>query len=80
MTDKQIEEKLQVIEDKTPQLFKQHKLKDHITWAAVEGTDKLTWRIHDHFAGNLPSSVKLEVSKLMNPLTKSGYTIEKVEE
>jgi len=75
MTDKQIEEKLQVIEDKHPYLFKQFKLKDHITWSAVADTDKLTWRFHDHFAGNLPSNVKLEVSKVMNPLTKSGYTV-----
>lgn len=73
MTDKQIEQKLQLIEDKYPHLFTQHKLKDHITWAAVTGTDKLTWRMHAHFAGNLPANVKVEVSKLMNPLTKGGY-------
>ena len=73
MTDEQIEAKLQVIEDKYPQLFKQHKLKDHIQWTPVPGTDKLTWLVKHAFAGNLPANVKIEISKAMNPLTKSGY-------
>jgi hypothetical protein len=73
MNDAQIEEKLQVIEDKYPHLFTQHKLKQHIKWTPVEGTDKLTWLVLPQFAGNLPAAVKIEISKAMNPLTKSGY-------
>ena len=73
MKDAQIEEKLQVIEDKYPHLFKQHKLKDHIKWTPVVGADKLTWLVLPQFAGNLPAAVKIEISKAMNPLTKSGY-------
>lgn len=74
MTDEQIEKKLLVIEAEYPYLFKQHPLKSHITWQAVEGTNTLTWKIHAHFMGNLPAKVKVEISKIMNPLTKSGYT------
>jgi hypothetical protein len=73
MNDAQIEEKLQVIEDKYPHLFTQHKLKQHIKWTPVEGADKLTWMVLPQFAGNLPAAVKIEISKAMNPLTKSGY-------
>jgi len=76
MTDQQIEEKLQAIEDNNPQLFKQFKLKDHIHWAAVIDTDKLTWGFHKAFLGNLPFKLKVEVSKVMNKMTKGGYGTE----
>jgi hypothetical protein len=79
MTDSQIEEKLQVIEDNNPQLFKQFKLKNHIYWAPVNGTNKLTWGFHAAFLGNLPFKLRVEVSKFMNKLTKGGYVSEKVE-
>lgn len=73
MTDKQIEEKLQLIEDNNLQVFRQFKLKDHIFWSSVEGTDKLTWGFHPAFLGNLPFKIRAEVSKIMNKLTKGGY-------
>lgn len=80
MTDGQIEEKLQAIEDSNPQLFKQFKLKDHIFWKAVPDTDKLTWGFHAAFLGNLPFKLRVEVSKIMNKLIKGGYVAaEKVE-
>jgi hypothetical protein len=80
MTDKQIEAKLQEIEDRNPQLFRQFKLKDHIFWAPVEGTDKLKWGIHPHFVGNLPFAIKVELGKIMNKMTKGGYQMAKVVE
>jgi len=74
MTDKQIEEKLQEVETNNPVRFKQYKLRAHLHWKLVEGTDKLTWGFHHSFLGNLPANVKVEVSKLMGKLTKGGYT------
>ncbi len=74
-TDEQIEQRLLLVENKYPHLFTQHPLKSHITWQVVEGTDTLTWKIHAHFAGNLPANLKVEVSKIMNPLTKGGYKV-----
>jgi len=73
MTDKQIEEKLQEIENKDLGRFKQHKLQAHLYWSHVVDTDKLTWGFHHHFLGNLPANIKIEVSKLMNKLAKGGY-------
>lgn len=77
MTDKQIEEKLQELETSNPDRFKQYKLRNHLHWAHVEGTNKLTWGFHHAFIGNLTANVKVEVSKLMNKLTKGGYMPEK---
>jgi len=79
MNDKQIEEKLQEIETANPDRFKQYKLRAHLHWAPVEGASKLIWGFHHSFLGNLPSNVKVEVSKLMNKLSKSGYDSGKVE-
>ena len=78
MTDKQIEEKLQEIETRNPQLFRQFKLKDHIFWAVIPGTDKIKWGIHPHFVGNLPFKIKVEIGKIMNKMTKGGYEVAKV--
>ena len=82
MTNKQIVEKLQEIEEKAPQRFAQFKLKDHLHWAHVPETNTLTWGWHPAFLGNLTSDVKIEVSKMMNKLRKSGYKpeVEKVAE
>ena len=76
MTNKQIEEKLQEIEAKAPQRFGQFKLKDHLHWAHVPETNTLKWGWHPAFLGNLTSDVKVEVNKMMNKLTKSGYKAE----
>jgi hypothetical protein len=81
MTDKEIELKLQEIEDNNIRLFKQFKLKDHLYWTPVPGTDKLTWGFHTAFLGNLPSPLRTEISKMMNKMTKGGYAAaEKTEE
>ncbi|MGP8216748.1 MAG: hypothetical protein ACLQQ4_14380 [Bacteroidia bacterium] len=80
MTDKQIEERLQEIENKNPNLFKQFKLKDHIFWSPLTGTDKLTWGFHPPFVGNLPLKMKVEVSKIMNKMTKGGYEVMAIKE
>jgi hypothetical protein len=80
INDKQIEVKLQEIEGRNPQLFRQFKLKDHIFWSPVEGTNTLKWGIHPHFVGNLPFKVKVELGKVMNKLTKGGYAFAKTEE
>ncbi|HTB07089.1 MAG TPA: hypothetical protein VK806_09075 [Bacteroidia bacterium] len=80
MSDKQIEEKLQEIESRNPQLFKQFKLKDHIFWTPIPGTDKIKWGIHPHFVGNLPFKLKVEIGKIMNKMTKGGYVAVSVAE
>jgi hypothetical protein len=80
MNDKQIEEKLQEIENNNSHLFKQFKLKDHIYWSQLEGTDKLKWGFYPAFTGNLPLKTKVEVSKIMNKMTKGGYVVEQVAE
>lgn len=79
MTDKQILEKLEAIETNNPTRFKQYKLKDHLHWAPVANTNTITWSFHPQFIGNLERHVKIEVSKIMNKLTKSGYSIEETE-
>jgi hypothetical protein len=79
MTDKQIFEKLEEIEAANPVRFKQYKLKDHLHWEGVADTHTLKWGFHAPFIGNLERHVKVEVSKMMNKLTKSGYSIEKIE-
>jgi hypothetical protein len=81
MTDKQIEEKLQEIEDNNPQRFTQFKLKDHLYWTPITaGTTKLKWSFHASFVGNLTPKVKVEVSKLMNKSIKGEPIVEKTEE
>jgi hypothetical protein len=80
MTDKQIEEKLQEIETRNPERFKQYKLKDHVYWTtATEGVTKLKWGFHASFVGNLLPKVKVEVSKLMNKAIKSEPVSAKAE-
>ena len=77
MNDEQIEKQLQLIENKYPGNFKQFKLKDHIFWSPVADTDRLSWGIHAAFLGNLPAKIRVEVSSIMNKLTKGGYTAKK---
>ncbi len=79
MTDKEILQKFEEIETANPTRFKQFKLKDHLHWAPVAGTNSLTWGFHPQFIGNLERHVKIGVSKIMNKLTKTGYSIEKTE-
>ncbi|HTA81360.1 MAG TPA: hypothetical protein VK783_00370 [Bacteroidia bacterium] len=78
MNNKQIEAKLEEIEQTMPQRFTQYKLKDHMYWAGVPDTNTLKWGFHPAFLGNLPGPIKVEVSKIMNKLTKNGY-VQKVE-
>ncbi|MGP8217257.1 MAG: hypothetical protein ACLQQ4_16945 [Bacteroidia bacterium] len=73
MTDKQIDEKLQLIENNNAFLFISHKLKDYVAWYPVVGTDKLTWGFREPLADKLPIDIKNQVSEFMNKMTLGGY-------